>query len=267
MKDKIITLTEQTRWATLKGKQKALFYNPGNALKRKYILKCLMDYMSKRSSRNNMLKLLDVGSGVGDLALDFFLEGGCANYILLDVDKRALEEARATLKFFNVELILADAQNLPFRSEAFDVVICSEVLEHLQDDVKALREMTRALQEQGIMIISIPLYEDLDEVHVRSYDHNKFLTLINSINLKIKKLHYACRTIHIIGTLLRKIFRRRGMGEREGIIYARFPLITKVLLAILRPIDSILAGKCRFPKLLHFMNKATLIAVLTKKEA
>jgi 2-polyprenyl-3-methyl-5-hydroxy-6-metoxy-1,4-benzoquinol methylase len=264
MRDKTVTLTRQTEWITLKGKQRALFYNPGNALKRKYMLSYIINYIARNKRREKRTLILDVGSGVGDLALEFFLKGMYAEYILLDIDRDAILESKYALKNFNTKFILADAQNLPLKSEVFEMVICSEVLEHLPDDTKALQEMSRVLHKQGVMVISVPLHGNLDEVHARIYSLNAFLRLINSANLGIKNICYACRTIQVIGTLLHKFFGRKGMGERESSFYMRLPLISKLLVSILSPIDSLLTSKHSYLSS-PLTNKATLIAVLTKK--
>jgi hypothetical protein len=62
------------KWVTLRGKQRALFYNPGNALKRKYILNFINDCLQNcaKSRAEEAFLILDVGSGLGDMALDFF---------------------------------------------------------------------------------------------------------------------------------------------------------------------------------------------------
>ena len=51
-----------------------------------------------------------------------------------------------------------DATRLPFANDSFDYVICSEVLEHIPDDRKAVAEMTRVLKPEGTLVISVPLY-------------------------------------------------------------------------------------------------------------
>ena len=47
---------------------------------------------------------------------------------------------------------------LPYRDNYFDFVICSEILEHLSDDKKALLEVERVLKPSGFLIITVPNY-------------------------------------------------------------------------------------------------------------
>jgi SAM-dependent methyltransferase len=52
----------------------------------------------------------------------------------------------------------ADATRLPFADDAFDVVITSEVLEHIQDDVAAIAEMVRVLKPGGHFAATVPAW-------------------------------------------------------------------------------------------------------------
>jgi len=79
------------------------------------------------------------------------------------------EEVRRTREGFEVHpdpsgepqrfsLAVADALHLPFADESFDVIVCSEVLEHIPDYAQALREITRILKPGGKLAISVPRY-------------------------------------------------------------------------------------------------------------
>lgn len=52
--------------------------------------------------------------------------------------------------------VVADGMELPFRSDGFSNVISSEVLEHLEDDGKALEEMAKVLKLSRVLIITFP---------------------------------------------------------------------------------------------------------------
>jgi SAM-dependent methyltransferase len=64
-------------------------------------------------------------------------------------------------------MLQANAVNLPFKEESFDIIICSELLEHLQDgmDKNALCEMARILKPGGRLLITVP---SLDGIRSRS---------------------------------------------------------------------------------------------------
>ncbi len=49
-----------------------------------------------------------------------------------------------------------DIQHIPFPENYFDAIICNHVLEHIIDDVKAMKEMHRVLKENGWAILQVP---------------------------------------------------------------------------------------------------------------
>lgn len=53
--------------------------------------------------------------------------------------------------------IKADIQNLPFNNNYFDVIICNHVLEHVEDDIKAMKELLRVLKPGGFAILQVPI--------------------------------------------------------------------------------------------------------------
>lgn len=61
-------------------------------------------------------------------------------------------------KFVNA--IRADITHIPFDNESFDTLICIHVLEHIQDDEKAINEIYRILKKGGKAILAVPTYGD-----------------------------------------------------------------------------------------------------------
>ena len=52
--------------------------------------------------------------------------------------------------------VKADICNLPFEDNAYDVILCNHVLEHIPDDTKAMQELFRVLKTNGMAILQIP---------------------------------------------------------------------------------------------------------------
>ena len=52
------------------------------------------------------------------------------------------------------ELVRANLEELPFEDEAFDVILCTQVIEHLLDPIQALQELHRVLQPGGVLLIT-----------------------------------------------------------------------------------------------------------------
>lgn len=56
-----------------------------------------------------------------------------------------------------------DVHDIPFEAGEFDVIFCNHVLEHVDDDIKAMSEMYRVLKKGGWAILQIPLFFPLRE--------------------------------------------------------------------------------------------------------
>jgi len=57
-------------------------------------------------------------------------------------------------------MVQMDICNIQYPDESFDVIYCSHVLEHVQDDKKAIREFFRVLAKNGWAILLVPIYSD-----------------------------------------------------------------------------------------------------------
>ncbi|MCD6367362.1 MAG: class I SAM-dependent methyltransferase [Bacteroidales bacterium] len=65
-----------------------------------------------------------------------------------------------------------DIQDIPFDNESFDVVICNHVLEHVDDDRQAMREVYRILKKSGWAILQVPI----DNKRETTYENNSITT-------------------------------------------------------------------------------------------
>lgn len=73
------------------------------------------------------------------------------NYITADI-----ESPLAKIKM--------DIHQMPFKDNYFDVVLCNHVLEHVTDDIQALREINRVLKPGGFAIVQVPFFNPLPDV-------------------------------------------------------------------------------------------------------
>ena len=79
-------------------------------------------------------------------------------------DKAKVTTADITPGFYkNIDrsILQADATKLPFSDETFDVVIANHILEHIPEDIRALKEFNRVLKKGGFAILQVPYSEKL----------------------------------------------------------------------------------------------------------
>ena len=97
--------------------------------------------------------VLEVGTGTGCFSQRVL--GHCKDFTGLDCDPEAYEATRSRLGGKGT-LVLGDVQALPFAPRSFSVIICLEVLEHLENYRAAVREIQRCLKVGGRVIVSVP---------------------------------------------------------------------------------------------------------------
>ena len=106
--------------------------------------------------------------------------------------------------------VKADIINLPFNDNSFDVIFCNHVLEHVQDDTKAMKELFRVMKKGGMGIFQVPqdlnrnvTFEDNSITdpkkrakifgqydHVRVYGRDYFDKL-RSIGFNVEEVNYS----------------------------------------------------------------------------
>ena len=115
-------------------------------------------------------RVLDVGAGFGRHVFECARRG--AAVVALDYAADEVEQTRNTLAAMVVAgeipepgsggpmatAVRGDATRLPFADASFDVVITSEVLEHIQPDVSAIAEMVRVLRPGGRFAATVPAW-------------------------------------------------------------------------------------------------------------
>lgn len=102
--------------------------------------------------------ILDVGCGDG-YYLHLISNLGIKNLTLTgtDFDKDALVSAKNNLKGKKIKFVWSDLmKKSPFKTGQFNKIVMSEVVEHLPDDVKCLKEVRRILSKGGTICISVP---------------------------------------------------------------------------------------------------------------
>ncbi|OGD86268.1 hypothetical protein A2164_03785 [Candidatus Curtissbacteria bacterium RBG_13_35_7] len=131
-----------------------------SSLKRYYDKKSI-SYNIKKKRLNKILELafpvkgklvLDIGCSTGYLGSILQKKG--AKVFGIDISKNAVKEARKQL--FSAQELDLNEQKLPFKKNYFDLIIASEIIEHLFEPEKILKEIHRILKINGYLLITTP---------------------------------------------------------------------------------------------------------------
>jgi SAM-dependent methyltransferase len=158
------TITDETRTRFYRQES-----DPGSHLSPAYNQDVLRDLLS-RIDPKDIRQIADLGSGSGSnlSTLGAFRK---AKIITLDINGPALANGRNMAP--NVMPAVSDAAAIPVASGSVDLVVCTEVLEHVADMEGVFREMSRILAPNGFAAISSPNY--LNPMGVRKWWNDRRL--------------------------------------------------------------------------------------------
>jgi SAM-dependent methyltransferase len=137
---------------------------------------------------------LDVGCGRRPYQKSFF--SGAAKYIGTDyLSDRSMPD------------IISSALNVPFNDRSFDTVVSTEVLEHVPDPLRALKEMHRVLKSGGHLILSTPMYWPRHEVPYDffRYPYDGLLYLLKEAGFEVVKILNRGRSYALLGQVVQHI--------------------------------------------------------------
>jgi glycosyltransferase involved in cell wall biosynthesis/2-polyprenyl-3-methyl-5-hydroxy-6-metoxy-1,4-benzoquinol methylase len=123
-------------------------------VKRMQVIEAWVDQTKERIGRSR-LSILDYGCGTGD-HITFPLARAAHEVLGIDIHEPSILEARRRYALPNLTFRTADAQSLLSDGLSFDVIVCSEVLEHLDDPSGLLGIFRRLLRPGGALIITTP---------------------------------------------------------------------------------------------------------------
>lgn len=179
-------------------------------------------------------QLLDVGCGEGRHSWAAYSKFDC-RVCALDMGQEGLKKTRYMFQVVDQEQTLGggwiavrgDAMRLPLKDATFDRVICSEVLEHVQDEGVSLAELVRVLKSGGVLAVSVPtyltesIYWRLSKTychtpggHVRKFKAGDIVDLLKGQNLQVYCVRHK-HSLHSIYWLLRCLF---GINNEKALI-------------------------------------------------
>lgn len=152
-----------------------------------------IELINKYINQGNII--LDVGVGHGRLL----------SKIDIDVKKFGIDISLHNLlesKKKGIDVCMAKAEELPFNENCFDIVVCTDVLEHALDINTVFNEIKRVLKPQGKFIVRVPYREDLSLYsnhnypyfysHIRNFDEYSLKLISEKVfNFKLLDTSYT----------------------------------------------------------------------------
>ncbi len=220
-----------------------------------------IERMSRQWALKSMRKvsedsiMIDVGCSSGFFIDDLRLEFPKAQIIAADYLQGPLEALAKRIP--KLPIIQFDLRNCPLPDSSIDAVTCLNVLEHIDDDKKALNEIYRILKKDGIAHVEVPagakLYDIYDEhlMHHRRYSQEHLLTLAKQVGFKVLyTTHIGFLVYPAFWYVKRKNRRLTALSPEEKFVVVSGQ-INKThkskLLNIVFKIEAILSNFIRFP--------------------
>jgi ubiquinone/menaquinone biosynthesis C-methylase UbiE len=197
------------------------------------------------------VEILEIGCS-GGVLIEFLKKRGFLKLHGIDIDEKAIEICRQrVIKKVGV----ADAQETGFKEQQFDILIASDVLEHIKNEDKALLEWYRILKPGGTLIIFVPAFKFLwsnhDEVncHYRRYSKSGLIKIVEKNSFKTERVSYWNFSLFFPISLVR-FFRKFLPGNRKRASDQLFEfntVVNKTLEYILRLENKFLSTGINLP--------------------
>jgi len=210
-------------------------------------LQIIKKELTRQIGNRKSLKILNIGCGTGGTVrmLETFGE-------VVNVD--ASDEA---IKFMQKHgfkhSIKVEGIDLPFETATFDMVCAFDVLEHIDEDVEAIREWRRVLKPGGKIVLTVPAYQWLwsghDESlgHYRRYTAARLRALAKTTNLQPLKLTYAIVFSFLLVAGFRLLTKILGKQTTSESSYVELPRAVNNLFTRLLFIEASLHKVLKFP--------------------
>ena len=180
------------------------------------------------------MSLLDVGAGGGPYraaALQYGMRYTSQDFSQLD--ENLIREGAYT----RIDIV-SDATKIPVHDEEYDVILCTEVLEHVPEPLAVIKEMARVLKKGGEMIVTVPRISPAHQLpycFVSGFHEPWFDYASEKNGLSVLYMDYPAggylNLLKLAITGITYSFRLKGKGARTRKIFS-FPFLLIYILTI-----------------------------------
>jgi len=196
-------------------------------------------------------KILDCGCGTGQYVLALLALG--ADICGIECSEERIAESQQNHPEMTTRLLVGNIERMDFSDDNFDVVLLNEVLEHIADQARALREIRRVLRPGGLCIVFSPNRLYPFETHGTTLKLGRrnlpfFIPLIPYVPIKLGNLLFEYRARNYWPHELRQILRSHGFEiAHTGYVWQTFenisgrqPLLITKMRRVLQKMASLL---------------------------
>jgi glycosyltransferase involved in cell wall biosynthesis len=168
-------------------------------------------------------RVLELGAGIGNMTQH--LSRGRRQYLATDLDEEHLGRLRVRfqgrLNLSSQRVDLTDPSDFTELRSSFDTVVCLNVVEHVEDDLCALRNIRGTLEPGGRAIILVPqdqaVYGTLDEVlgHYRRYSAESLRARMEAAGFEVERIFEFNRITRPGWWWNGRILKRRSFGTLQ----------------------------------------------------
>jgi len=213
----------------VEGEQQQRYYELGKSywwLAGKY--RIIHDVLLRLLPAGGGARLLDLGCGPGNM-LDFLAGHGKVFGSDFSADALRFCRGRSHERVFR-----ADFHRLPLKAGSFDMVTAIDVIEHLQDDRRAISELYQIVRPGGHLVVTVPAFQSLwgdhDELygHFRRYRLRELREKLRAAGFEIVKMSYFEPLFFVPLWLFRKwkrlMPRKGGLAQKDDFVATPGPL-------------------------------------------
>jgi ubiquinone/menaquinone biosynthesis C-methylase UbiE len=214
----------------------------------------LMERIKKQMNPQSPLKILNVGVATGSTS-ELLTQFGEVTSIEYDQDCCDFARGKTGLNIIQGSIL-----ELPFPDKSFDLVCAFDVIEHVEDDAKAVNELKRVCKSGGYVSVSVPAFQflwshhDVINHHFRRYT----MAMLKEVFLKEKNgviqyttyfnsiLFPPIAGFRLVSELIPKKWIRKGTGA-DNHVFDQESFTSKLLLGLFNVERPLLKSGLTFP--------------------
>ncbi len=197
------------------------------------------------------LRIFEIGCAGGYL-LQTLKEKGLYGVSGIDVSGEAVSLCRAK----ELDVWLGDGKDADPSGQSFDIIVASDVLEHIRDDKAALQSWSHMLKTGGVLICFVPAFQflwsghDVSNQHERRYRIQQLISLVENAGMRVERASSWNFFLFFPAAMVRGfkgLFRRGAIQPKDQFYTFGGGILNTLLLWLLRFENQLICWGMNFP--------------------